>query len=550
MLDFQRLYPSEDGNKVDREYFLNLIKEIVENVDKRKDINRVTLGTPKQKSDTFYSDIKRKETLPLHMGDETKTVSKLIDLIEGHPYSNRNYHNNFVPNPNTASLLGNFLMTLVNGNNIWDVNGPAGAEAEVRIITMMRKLLGSEYSDAGGYTTWGGQGAVFTALRLALAKYDPNMKKTGIKQNLYCFCSEVAHYSTWKSVEATGIGTDQLIKVKVKDDFSMCMDDLKLKITDVIKQGGVPLFIVGTVGTTDTFGIDHIREIKEVSAEVCNNFELSPPYIHADSALGGFYAFFNDYDFEHNQLAFEPEVLNALMNIQEKMQYMKLADSVCFDFHKLGQTPYTTSLFLTKKEKDLYLLDIESSETPYVGNRGYGSYHTGYTFECSRMASSIPIYASLLTLGVEGYQKVLANYIRVNEQFRKELSKIPNIAITNSENHGLITTFRFYPEEVIWEKERNGEATKEEIQEINLFNSLIYEELGKNNDDIFLGDTKKICTVSVINDSEEMPIYSAKFVCISPFTTTDQITKVIERLEWVSNKYNRYQDPLKNGISQ
>ena len=88
------------------------------------------------------------------------------------------------------------------------------------------------------------------------------------------------------------------------------------------------------------------------------------------------------------------------------MQHLAIADSLCFDFQKLGQTPYLTSLFLIKEGKSLQLLDIEDFDTPYVGNRGYGSYHTGYTLECSRMGSSIAILLHCR----HSVRKVINNY--------------------------------------------------------------------------------------------------------------------------------------------
>lgn len=102
------------------------------------------------------------------------------------------------------------------------------------------------------------------------------------------------------------------------------------------------------MGSTDTFTIDDIRKIKESAEAIQKKYKLKPIYIHADSAMGGFYSFFNNYSFEENSLSFEPNVKNALQYVQDKMQYMSLADSVCFDFHKLGQTPYASSILIVK----------------------------------------------------------------------------------------------------------------------------------------------------------------------------------------------------------
>ncbi|MDI5791150.1 hypothetical protein PO124_30355 [Bacillus licheniformis] len=68
-------------------------------------------------------------------------------------------------------ILGMLTAFMVNGNNLWDVYGPAGAEAEVKVTAMMSKLAGYDAETSGGYTTWGGQGAVYSGLRIAIAKW-------------------------------------------------------------------------------------------------------------------------------------------------------------------------------------------------------------------------------------------------------------------------------------------------------------------------------------------------------------------------------------------
>ncbi|MDI3410170.1 hypothetical protein QKW52_06175 [Bacillus sonorensis] len=107
--------------------------------------------------------------------------------------------------------------------------GYVGAEAEVKVTAMMSKLAGYDAETSGGYTTWGGQGAVYTGLRIAIAKMSPSALKEGVPGNFYAFCSEAAHYSLYKSMEATGLGSDRLIKVKTHLDHSMDTDDLRKK---------------------------------------------------------------------------------------------------------------------------------------------------------------------------------------------------------------------------------------------------------------------------------------------------------------------------------
>ncbi|AIK37933.1 MULTISPECIES: pyridoxal phosphate-dependent decarboxylase family protein [Bacillus] len=535
MQDILNLFPSADGNEKKQKLFLESMQKIVENLSRLKNEDRASLGNCEEKSDGYYNNLIHQSHIPLAGIAMSEVMEELNQFMNGHPYPNKYYLSNAVPLPSIPSLLGTITMALLNGNGVWDVYGPGAAEAEVKVVSMLSKLIGYNPHNSGGYTTWGGQGCVFSSLRLAIAKQFPLAKEHGVPQNVYCFASENAHYSLLKSAEATGIGTNHLIKVKT-DPYTNSMDieDLEDKMINVIENGGIPLYILATMGSTDTFTIDDIEKIKDSAESIQKKYKLKPIYIHADSAMGGFYGFFNNYNFEENPLSFEPNVKDALQLVQGKMQYMSLADSVCFDFHKLGQTPYTSSILIVKNHTDLQLMDIEQNDTPYLGNRSYGSYHTGYTLECSRAGSSIPMYINLLAFGIEGYQKLLANYVRVNLLFREKLRKaLPQVAITNDFTYGPITTFRFYMNgdgQVNWEKERTGLATQEEIEDTNRLNIELFNYLGKNRDQIFFGDTTRSCVVDVINSCDRKPISTLKFFSISPYTNVECLDEIVSFL--------------------
>lgn len=530
MKEIQQLFPSMDGNNFQREELLSYFKTILTKIDELKDPNKLTLGEMPEYTEDYYNRVIEKADVPKMGVSMEEVMQKLLKLVEGHRYVNRNYVANAAPLPNIASIIGNLVMVLVNGNNLWDVEGPAAATAEVEITSMLSKLIGYDENLSAGYTTWGGQGAVFNSLRLAIARYAPSSNQKGIPKNLYCFCSELSHYSLYKSVEATGIGVENMIRVKVNQDHSMNLEDLKEKMERVIQKGGVPLYVLATMGTTDTFGIDDLEAMKQLAEELESKHCLSPIYIHADSAMGGMYTFFNDYDFDSNPLQFDDRVKGVLESYQQKFKQIKLADSMVFDFHKLGQTPYITSLFLIKNRENLKYVDLDEEETPYVGNRGYGSYHTGYTLECSRMGSALSIYASLLAFGIEGYQKLLANYLRVNMKFRETLTReISNVAITNEVSP--ITTFRFYPETSKWKAESGGLLTVEEINEINQFNDEFAEIIGAERDTVFFGNTKKQRLVEAADSNKRVSIYAHKFFTISPYSTMEEVDRYVEFLK-------------------
>ncbi|MDI5790545.1 hypothetical protein PO124_25180 [Bacillus licheniformis] len=57
---------------------------------------------------------------------------------------------NATPLPNNASIAGNLLMVLLNGNNLWDVDGTAAARTEVQITAMLSDIVGYDRHKSGG----------------------------------------------------------------------------------------------------------------------------------------------------------------------------------------------------------------------------------------------------------------------------------------------------------------------------------------------------------------------------------------------------------------
>ncbi|WP_127575755.1 pyridoxal phosphate-dependent decarboxylase family protein [Paenibacillus barengoltzii] len=530
--DVRDWFPSEDGNPAQRKRMLDLIEQLVRGVDELKDPDGVNLKGEKRRDANFYGRLAAESVIPKEGAPMENVNEELLKLLHGHPYHTKYFFTNILPMASIPGMLGTLTAMLVNGNNLWDVYGPAGAEAEVRVIAMMSKLVGYDAETSGGYTTWGGQGAVFSGLRIAIAKAAPNAMKQGVPNNLFAFCSEAAHYSLLKSVEATGLGSDRLVKVKTLPDSSMDIADLKRKLETVARMGGVPVYIVATTGTTDAIGIDDISQIRAAAEENAERFGLPCPHIHADSALGGFFAFFNDYDMEQNPLGFSEGVLAMLEPIRRKMQMLSLADSLCFDFQKLGQAPYVSSLFLLKNAADLKLMDLDAEDTPYVGHRGYGEYHTGYTLECSRMASSISMYSLLLSFGTEGYQRLLGQFLEVNRVFREQLiAEIPQADIANPDNPGISTLIRIYlPGSPRFADEIEGTCSAREIERSNQLNERLFEKLGERRDRMFFGDTKKHLLVGS-SEGLEIPLYVSKFFVISPHTRPEHVHEVVQYLK-------------------
>lgn len=193
MKEIQQLFPSMDGNNFQREELLSYFKTILTKIDELKDPNKLTLGEMPEYTEDYYNRVIEKADVPKTGVSMEEVMQKLLKLVEGHRYVNRNYVANAAPLPNIASIIGNLVMVLVNGNNLWDVEGPAAATAEVEITSMLSKLIGYDENLSAGYTTWGGQGAVFNSLRLAIARYAPSSNQRGFRK---IFIASVQSYPT------------------------------------------------------------------------------------------------------------------------------------------------------------------------------------------------------------------------------------------------------------------------------------------------------------------------------------------------------------------
>ena len=67
------------------------------------------------------------------------------------------------------------------------------------------------------------------------------------------------HSSVEKAVKISGIGRKNLVKIPVREDFSMDPEKLKEAIIRDIKKGYIPCCVVATIGTTGTTAVDPLR---------------------------------------------------------------------------------------------------------------------------------------------------------------------------------------------------------------------------------------------------------------------------------------------------
>jgi aromatic-L-amino-acid/L-tryptophan decarboxylase len=93
------------------------------------------------------------------------------------------------------------------------------------------------------------------------------------------YCSDEAHYSVVRAVEAAGLGSNAVRRIPLSHDRRMRVDALDEAVARDRADGVVPVAVVATAGTTLTGTVDPLAEI----ADVCAAHDV---WLHVDGAYG------------------------------------------------------------------------------------------------------------------------------------------------------------------------------------------------------------------------------------------------------------------------
>lgn len=188
----------------------------------------------------------------------------------------------FPANTSPPSILAEMIIaTLGTQCMIWETS-PAAAELEEKMMIWLRGLIGlpdcfeGVIQDTASTATLA---AIVTA-REKVSDFlinDEGATSAGI---LRVYCSEQTHSSVEKAVRITGLGKRNLVKIPVRDDFSIDTAKLKEAVEADKRNGFMPCCAIATLGTTGTMAVDSIRAVGEICAE--NNI-----WFHVDAAMAG-----------------------------------------------------------------------------------------------------------------------------------------------------------------------------------------------------------------------------------------------------------------------
>lgn len=241
-------------------------------------------------------------------------------VVTDHPY----FMNQMFGKTQPISFLADIIIAMLNTSMYTYEVAPVFSLIEKEIIANLgERVWGKDKGD--GVFTAGGSMSNMNALFLARQYHLEQAKEKGLfgAKPLSIFVSEQAHYSFTKGVNFLGFGVESLVKIKSNADATINVDSLNKAITIEKEKGRHPLMLIGIAGTTISGTYDPLQAL----AKIAKQHQM---WYHVDAAYGG-------------ALLFSDREKNRLNGI-------KHANSVSWNFHKVMGMSLSTSSFLTKEK--------------------------------------------------------------------------------------------------------------------------------------------------------------------------------------------------------
>jgi glutamate/tyrosine decarboxylase-like PLP-dependent enzyme len=318
-----------------------------------------------------------------------------------------------------AGLAGEIIANLSNTSMYTYELAPLATLIEQTIISRVGEIIG--FPQSGGSLTTGGSNGNMLGILCARQAMIPTSTHNGFDgREMVIFVSEEAHYSVLMAANVLGIGHRNVIKVSCDDEGRMKPSSLEDEIIFAKKEGRTPFCVVATAGTTVRGAFDPIREL----ADIAHREGL---WYHIDAAWGGSCLFSNE--------------LNSLMSGCE------LADSICWDAHKMLGMPLICSLFIVKDKSILGRVCAHGESAHYLFHSDTEEVDLGrYSLQCGRRNDALKLWLAWREKGDAGWAKIVENYFSLANHLEQRVNQEASLTMMSSRQWTNVC-FRFDPQQ-------------------------------------------------------------------------------------------------------
>ncbi|MDP6224066.1 MAG: pyridoxal-dependent decarboxylase [Candidatus Poseidoniaceae archaeon] len=337
-----------------------------------------------------------------------------------------------------ASIAGELVTAATNTAMYTYEIAPIATLIESSILKRIAELADFGTSQ-GTLTTGGSNGNLLGMLCARQAKFPMSSHAGFDGTNMVAFVSEESHYSFSIASNVVGIGHSNLIKVRCNEHGQMRPDALEEEIEYALAEGRIPFAVLATSGTTVKGSFDPLRAI----AAVAHKYEL---WMHVDAAWGGSCLFSS----QHRSL----------------MDGIELADSFCWDAHKMMGIPLICSAFIVKDADVLkavcsngntaHYLYIESGEDLDLGR---------YSLQCGRRNDALKLWLAWREIGDAGWASMLERFMELAHYLEERVKNHASLELM-SERMWTNVCFRYVGDSSTDERNRiNAELRQRLIQD-------------------------------------------------------------------------------------
>ena len=247
---------------------------------------------------------------------------------------------------------------------------------------------------ADGIFTTGGTQSNLQALLLARGQQVVPLERLRI------LASADGHFSVQKAARMLGLGDAAVVPVAVDRSRRMDPTALAAALADIVADGGVPMAVVATAGTTDFGAVDPLPEVAALA-------RAYGAWLHVDAAYGG-------------GLLVSPRRRAWLDGIE-------LADSVAVDYHKTWFQPVSCSALVVRDGSTLghvtwhadYLNPKDSAHPNQVDK----------SLQTTRRFEALKLWITLRVMGADAIGAHLDTGIDLTDAVAAELTVMPDIEV-------------------------------------------------------------------------------------------------------------------------
>jgi len=309
-----------------------------------------------------------------------------------------NFFAYFPANTSPPSILAEMLIaTLGSQCMIWETS-PAAAELEEKMMIWLRDLIGLPYGFEGviqDTASTATLAAIITA-REKITNFSINSEGAENAGTLKVYCSDQTHSSVEKAVKICGIGRKNLVKISVKEDFSMDPEKLKEAIIHDKERGHIPCCVVATIGTTGTTAVDPLRAIGEICRE-------NGVWLHVDAAMAG--------------------TALILPEFQWMLDGREYIDSFVFNPHKWMFTNFDCTAYFVKDAGLLIKTFEVLPEYLKTRTRGKVNDYRDWGVPLGRRFRALKLWSVIRSYGTEGLRDKIRYHIRIAAHLSEMISK-------------------------------------------------------------------------------------------------------------------------------